>query len=224
MAQVYRYALPRTEQAVLLAFAEHAKDATTPVWPGIGRIAWMTGLNRRTVALATQRLVKRGALVETRPATWHYPAHYRIALSALHEKPPYVSAGKLKSDVMEADLPSGPPVVSIVTERWHRALARLSGGMPMRNFETWFNETWLFGERTVVAPNDFARDWLRARYGPAIASALGVPTVDVVVVQEEVRSWFAATVAFALATGMDAGEAWRIGVVDVLDRAMDLAS
>jgi hypothetical protein len=87
-SEVYRYVLPRTQQAVLLAFADHvngerAEHGDTVVWPSIGRIAWMTGLDRRTVALATQGLVKRGALVEVSKARHHEPAAYRIVLSAL---------------------------------------------------------------------------------------------------------------------------------------------
>jgi len=113
-AQVYEYLLPRTQQAVLLAFAEHAKDER-PIWPGIGRIAWMTGLDRRTVALATQALVQRGALIVVRPATWHYPAHYRIALSALQKKPPYESATKRRATTAPQTIATEPIVAMTVT-------------------------------------------------------------------------------------------------------------
>ena len=89
MTRVYERTCSHSEQAVLLAMADHADDDGCHCFPSIGRIAWKTGYSERNVSRIVSALRSVGALVLVKEATRHRPNEYRIVLEALPDKPAF---------------------------------------------------------------------------------------------------------------------------------------
>lgn len=89
---VWEHELPHNEQAVALAYADHANEDGTGMWPSTERIAWKTGYTRRTVQRIRAKMVERGLLVKVRDATNNRPNEYEFDWSAVPKKEPFDAA------------------------------------------------------------------------------------------------------------------------------------
>lgn len=81
--------VPRPQQAVLLAMADHANDDGSSCFPSVDRIAWKLGYKPRQVTSIVRDLRRAGVLIEVAPASQHRPTEYRIDLSAAPPKPDF---------------------------------------------------------------------------------------------------------------------------------------
>lgn len=73
-------------------------------------------------------------------------------------------------------------VVGAASPTWQRALETLKATMPLGSFVSWFRGTQLEerdGTYVVVAPNAYARDWLREKYAHVVRASIGVVVGDV---------------------------------------------
>jgi DNA-binding transcriptional MocR family regulator len=91
MGAIWDHVLAPSEQAVLLALADHAEHDGTGARPSVDRLAWKTALSSRTVQRVLHSLERRGVLVRTKAPGYHRAAEYRIVLSRLVRKAPFVS-------------------------------------------------------------------------------------------------------------------------------------
>jgi len=112
VARVWELALPRPEQLVLLAVADHARDDGTKVYPSIAHLAWKTGYSDRQVQRAMSSLRRRGVLAIVSPGGGERATEYRLHLEVLAEKPPYRSPA---GDAMSPVTPTSPPGDTYVT-------------------------------------------------------------------------------------------------------------
>lgn len=92
MGAVYDCALSATDQAVMIALADHADHNGEHAYPGVGLLAWKTGLAERTVQDALARLRAVGALIVANRGGLRggrgRATEYRIDLSVLPRKAP----------------------------------------------------------------------------------------------------------------------------------------
>lgn len=103
MGQVFGLAVDEDLKLTLLALADHADDDGTSVRPSIARIAWKIGSgdrnanseykNHRTVQRHFKTLIGLKALIPIRKAAQHRPTEYRLDLSVLPSKSPFVASG-----------------------------------------------------------------------------------------------------------------------------------
>jgi hypothetical protein len=101
MSEVYlRVIHGGQKQAVLLVLADHARDDGTKVFPTIGQIAWKLGLSQRPVQKAMAWMRQKGVLIVVANAKGGrgHPTEYRINLTVLPVKPPYVPNGHPADD------------------------------------------------------------------------------------------------------------------------------
>ena len=87
--EVWNHDLSGSQQQVALAFADHANEDGTGMWPSVDRVAWKTGLHRRTVQRKIRELCNDGILVKVAPARHHRPAEYAFDWDQATEKPPF---------------------------------------------------------------------------------------------------------------------------------------
>lgn len=87
--KVWFLELPRSEQLVLLALADHAHDDGSHVYPSVGYTAWKTGYDYRTVQRNIRSLEAKGVLVLVAEADRRRAREYRIDLRQAKAKPPY---------------------------------------------------------------------------------------------------------------------------------------
>jgi hypothetical protein len=89
MAQVWEHEFSRSEQAIMLALADHAHDDGSRVFPSVERVAWKTGYSKRQTQRIIGTLRKSGVLVVVKKAYKNRPTEYRIDLLKAPEKPTY---------------------------------------------------------------------------------------------------------------------------------------
>lgn len=65
MTKVYASGLNRSQKAIALAYADHAHDDGSHIYPSVGYMAWKTGYSERAVQTLTKELVETGVLVPT---------------------------------------------------------------------------------------------------------------------------------------------------------------
>lgn len=105
MGQVFDYETSPTEQAVLLALADHADHNGENVRPSVELLAWKTGMSERGVQGILSRLRDRGVLVVAKLARHHRATEYRIVLGALTAKAPLVRGARPAPQRDEAAAP-----------------------------------------------------------------------------------------------------------------------
>src|SRR4051812_12396379 len=87
MGRVYReFGGTRSEQNVLLAYAESADDDGTNCRPSVARIAYMTDYEVRNVKRITKKLRQRNVLQVVREASGRRPTEYEIHLEKAPKK------------------------------------------------------------------------------------------------------------------------------------------
>jgi hypothetical protein len=89
MHEVFGKEISHSEQAVLLAMADHADDDGGSCYPSVDRIAYKTGYKPRNVIRVMGDLRKKGALEIVAQATLRKPTEYRIHLGRLPDKPSF---------------------------------------------------------------------------------------------------------------------------------------
>jgi len=87
--EVWKHDLSGSKQAVALAYADHANEDGTGMWPSIDRVAWKTGLHRRTVQRKLRELCDDGIMVKVNEATHRRPAEYQFDWSKGKKKPSF---------------------------------------------------------------------------------------------------------------------------------------
>lgn len=100
MGGVWDLDLPHDQQAVLLAYADHADHEGGSVRPSIALIAWKTGYSHRMVQKMTAELIEAGILesVTQRTGGRGITTEYRINLEAGRRKPPFREQSANKKD------------------------------------------------------------------------------------------------------------------------------
>ena len=63
MTKVYESGLDKSQKAIALAYADHAHDDGSHIYPSVEYMAWKTGYSRRSVQMITKQLVDIGVLV-----------------------------------------------------------------------------------------------------------------------------------------------------------------
>lgn len=63
MTAVYESGLEKSNKAIALAYADHAHDDGTHIYPSVAYIAWKTGYSDRSVQRATKQLIEAGVLI-----------------------------------------------------------------------------------------------------------------------------------------------------------------
>lgn len=63
MTKVYASGLEKSMKAIALAYADHAHDDGSHIYPSVDYVAWKTGFSRRSVQVITSQLVEVGVLV-----------------------------------------------------------------------------------------------------------------------------------------------------------------
>lgn len=63
MTKVYASGLNRSQKAIALAYADHAHDDGSHIYPSVGYMAWKTGYSERAVQTLTKELVESNVLV-----------------------------------------------------------------------------------------------------------------------------------------------------------------
>ena len=89
MHEVFGKEISHSEQAVLLAMADHADDDGGSCYSSVDRIAYKTGYKPRNVIRVMGDLRKKGALEIVAQATLRKPTEYRIHLGRLPDKPSF---------------------------------------------------------------------------------------------------------------------------------------
>lgn len=94
MTEVWGCAFEASEQSVMLVLADFADDDGANCYPSLGRVAWRTGFNVRTVRRIVSGLRDRGVLVALGPTSAvadkrYAPTEYRLDLSGVTRKAPY---------------------------------------------------------------------------------------------------------------------------------------
>lgn len=92
MGRVWQCDLPRPQQWVLMALADHADDEGFNVRPSVPLVAWKTSYSDRQVQRIIDQLEELGILVVVQEATPRRPTEYQIVLSAAAKKQPFRSA------------------------------------------------------------------------------------------------------------------------------------
>lgn len=100
MAQVWEREFSRSEQAIMLALADHAHDDGSRVFPSVARTSWKTGYSKRQVQRIIGVLKKSSVLIVVKKAYKNRPTEYRIDLLKAPEKPAY--RGDVVSPLVEA--------------------------------------------------------------------------------------------------------------------------
>ena len=74
--------LNKDEKAVCVAIASHMKKETDHAWPGLDRIAYLSGVSRRTVQRRIDDLVRDGYLRIVKKATGRSSTHYGFIVAS----------------------------------------------------------------------------------------------------------------------------------------------
>ena len=109
MGVVWESALPQREKLVLLAYADHAHDDGSKVFPSVGLVARKTGYSSRSVQRITKTLVGKKYMV-LEGTTKFGTKLYRIMIENLPMLPPYLGDDKLTGAKYGGDSLSHVPV------------------------------------------------------------------------------------------------------------------
>lgn len=90
--KVWEHEFKTSEQAVMLALADHADDTGQNIYPSVARIAWKTGQSERTVQRKIRSLEEQGVLVLVEEERHHKPREYRFDWRAATAKEPFQTA------------------------------------------------------------------------------------------------------------------------------------
>ena len=90
MHEVFGKEVDHSEQAVLLAMADHADDEGGSCFPSVDRIAYKTGYKPRNVIRVMGELRQKGVLEVVAHATAQRSTEYRIHLERLPDKQPFI--------------------------------------------------------------------------------------------------------------------------------------
>ena len=93
MTLVYKSGLDKAEKAIALAYADHAHDDGSHIYPSVKYTAWKTGYSRRSVQAATKSLVESGILVSVGLGP-NKTNHYKMDFSKLPQRPPFRGGAK----------------------------------------------------------------------------------------------------------------------------------
>lgn len=91
MSWVWEQDFNHSEQAVMLALADHANDLGKRIFPSVKRVAWKTGYSERQVQRIIAGLREKGILVVVAKASWDRPTEYNIAFDKSTPKAPWKS-------------------------------------------------------------------------------------------------------------------------------------
>ncbi len=80
--------LPANQKYVLLAYADHAHDDGSHVFPSLARIAHKTGYSRDQIRRVSKELRESGLMELVREATPTHPAEYQLTLERGSNLPP----------------------------------------------------------------------------------------------------------------------------------------
>ncbi len=83
MGLVWDTDLPSNLKLLLLAYADAAEHDGTEIWPGHGRLQWMTGYSRSQVERNTRSLIECGVLIRVQKGHRGRRAAFVIPLSVL---------------------------------------------------------------------------------------------------------------------------------------------
>lgn len=90
---VWDHVIAGNRRLVLLALADAAEHDGSRCFPSTARVAWMTGLSRRTVQRHIDHLASPevGVLIHVAKARQHRPTEWRLAVHKLPRKAPFRS-------------------------------------------------------------------------------------------------------------------------------------
>lgn len=91
MTKVYESGLEKSMKAIALAYADHAHDDGSNIYPTIGYISWKTGYSRRAVQMITGKLVEAGVLAAEGDGP-NGANRYHMRFDKLPERKPYRGA------------------------------------------------------------------------------------------------------------------------------------
>lgn len=106
MGIVWESALPQREKYVLLAYADHAHDDGSKVFPSVGLVAHKTGYSTRSIQRITKTMIDKEYMVQE-GKTKYGTKLYRIMIDNLPMLPPYLGDDKLSGAKYGGDILSG---------------------------------------------------------------------------------------------------------------------
>lgn len=92
MSEVWTLEVSRSEQTILLALADWADDSGQSVRPSVALLAWKTDFSERAIQSWLKKFRTSKALIVVRKASQHRPTEYRLDLSVLPKKTPYIQS------------------------------------------------------------------------------------------------------------------------------------
>ena len=96
MGQVWEMELPRGEQLVMLALADHGEDDGSQIFPSVARLAWKTGYKERQVQNILRSLEAKGLIeaVAYPQGGRGHATEFKMNLEKGAKKTPYVKGAK----------------------------------------------------------------------------------------------------------------------------------
>ena len=110
MSLVYESGLDKSLKAIALAYADHAQDDGTNIYPSVAHTAWKTGYSERTVQRLTKELVDSGVLVRHGYGP-SFTNRYKMDTKALPVRPHW------GGDILTPQCHTEPEGVTTTTER-----------------------------------------------------------------------------------------------------------
>jgi hypothetical protein len=102
MNKVYESGLEKSMKAIALAYADHAHDDGSHIFPAINYISWKTGYSRRSVQSITRQLEEIGVLVNVGKGPSGVN-RYRMIFKNLPARKPYRGAKSAPPEEVEDD-------------------------------------------------------------------------------------------------------------------------
>jgi hypothetical protein len=72
-----------------VVFASFADEAGYRMWPAVDQVAYLRGVSGRQVQVHVKELLRMQIFAIVKPATQHFPAHYRLLVDQLPARPPF---------------------------------------------------------------------------------------------------------------------------------------
>jgi len=104
MSMVWDCDLPPNQKFVLLAYADHANDEGTSVYPGEDRMKKKTGYSKGNVRRVTAELIDAGMLMRTRKGHRGQRAEFRLVLDVIAAHNATLSKGAQPDEERRADI------------------------------------------------------------------------------------------------------------------------
>ena len=86
MSMAWQSGLPKNQKILLLAYADHANDDGSSIYPGEDLVAEKTSDSKGNVRRVTKLLLESGILIQTKPGYRGQRAEYLINVAALEEQ------------------------------------------------------------------------------------------------------------------------------------------